>query len=257
MIIVRCLRPDKIVPAVTKFVKGKLGKNFVQPPPFDLSKSYLDSNSTIPLVFVLSAGADPMASKSLQYQWLTVKVPKSLQITMSLYRLTEVCQWHEHGWCKVPVHLSGAGPGTHRSQNDIHSYEGWDVGVSAELSPGSFLDVHPRENLWGLQSSNMPPRLPPLAHKLPFIQGNARCISFSTCVWISSKTELYFYYSPKQPFWYQFPVTILQNGVKMTNESPTGLRLNLLQSYLSDPVSDTDFFNNCPNKELVSWGKQI
>lgn len=63
MIIVRCLRPDKMEPSVTKYVSGKLGKKFVQPPPFDLSKSYLDSNSTIPLVFVLSPGADPMASK--------------------------------------------------------------------------------------------------------------------------------------------------------------------------------------------------
>ena len=75
MIVVRCLRPDKIVPAVTKYVTSKLGKKFVQPPPFDLSKSYLDSNSTIPLVFVLSPGADPMASKSLQYQRLTVNSP--------------------------------------------------------------------------------------------------------------------------------------------------------------------------------------
>lgn len=64
MIIVRCLRPDKIVPTVTEYVTSKLGKRFVQPPPFDLSKSYMDSNSTIPLVFVLSSGADPMASKS-------------------------------------------------------------------------------------------------------------------------------------------------------------------------------------------------
>lgn len=64
MIIIRCLRPDKIVPAVTKYVTVKLGKKFVQPPAFDLSKSYQDSNSTIPLVFVLSPGADPMASKS-------------------------------------------------------------------------------------------------------------------------------------------------------------------------------------------------
>lgn len=64
MIVLRCLRPDKMESAVGKFVNNKLGKNFVQPPAFDLNKSYMDSNSTIPLVFVLSPGADPMASES-------------------------------------------------------------------------------------------------------------------------------------------------------------------------------------------------
>lgn len=54
---------QQIQAAITSFVSDKLGKKFVEPPPLDLSKSYNDSNSTIPLVFVLSPGADPMASK--------------------------------------------------------------------------------------------------------------------------------------------------------------------------------------------------
>jgi dynein heavy chain, axonemal len=61
MMLVRVLRPEKIVPAIQDFVKVKLGPKFIEPPTFDLAGSYEDSNNRSPLIFILSPGVDPMA----------------------------------------------------------------------------------------------------------------------------------------------------------------------------------------------------
>jgi dynein heavy chain len=62
LLVLRCMRPDKVVPAVQALVEEALGRQYVEPPAFDLAACYADSSPTTPLIFVLSAGSDPTAT---------------------------------------------------------------------------------------------------------------------------------------------------------------------------------------------------
>ncbi|XP_044742040.1 dynein axonemal heavy chain 12 [Chrysoperla carnea] len=62
LILIRIIRPDKTMVSVSKLVAMEMGEKFVTPPPFDIAKSYGDSSSQYPLIFILSPGVDPMSS---------------------------------------------------------------------------------------------------------------------------------------------------------------------------------------------------
>ncbi|CAD8156782.1 unnamed protein product [Paramecium pentaurelia] len=61
LIFLKALRPDKLVPAIQDYIDQQLNPKFTIPPTFDLEKCYKDSSPMSPLIFVLSAGSDPVA----------------------------------------------------------------------------------------------------------------------------------------------------------------------------------------------------
>jgi len=59
ILIIRCLRPDRITHCVLNFVTHNIGSKFVEPPILQLNTILEDSNRRSPLIFILSPGVDP------------------------------------------------------------------------------------------------------------------------------------------------------------------------------------------------------
>ena len=187
VLVVRCIRPDKVVPAAADFVGEKLGERFVLPPRLDLKACYGDSSPIQPLIFVLSAGSDPMAML-LQF---------AAECDMAA-RVAAISLGQGQGPKAAALIREGAKAGT------------WVVLQNCHLAPS-----------WM-------PALERICEEL-----DPSTVSADFRLWMTS------YPSP------QFPVSVLQNGIKMTNEPPKGLRANMARSMTLDPIANDDFFNAC------------
>ncbi|KAK3252700.1 hypothetical protein CYMTET_38016 [Cymbomonas tetramitiformis] len=173
ILFMRCLRPDKVIPATQEFITANLGKAFIEPPPFDLKMCFQDSAPLTPLTFVLSAGADPMAD---------------------LIKLAEEMRFNKK-FEKVSLG-QGQGPKAERLLT-----QGTERGLWVCLQ-----NCH--------LSTSWMPTLEQILQSL-----NASQVHKDFRLWLTAMP------SP------DFPVSILQNSIKMTLEPPSGLKANMLRSY--------------------------
>ncbi|NXM42418.1 DYH1 protein, partial [Gymnorhina tibicen] len=184
LLVLRCLRGDKITNAMQDFVVLNLDQRFIEPQTTDLSVVFKDSTATTPLVFVLSPGTDPAAD---------------------LYKFAEEMKFTQ----KLSAISLGQGQGP-RAEAMLHNameQGNWVFFQNCHLAPS-----------W----------MPSLERLIEAIDPSKVHPDFR--LWLTSLPSNH------------FPVSILQNGSKMTIEPPRGVKANLLKSYIS--FSD-DFLNSC------------
>uniref|UniRef100_T1IWC0 AAA+ ATPase domain-containing protein n=1 Tax=Strigamia maritima TaxID=126957 RepID=T1IWC0_STRMM len=194
MIVLRCLRSDKIGPGVTNFIANNLGPKFIQPPPFDLGKSYEDSSCTMPLLFILSPGADPM-NALLRF---------ADERNMGGNRLNTVSLGQGQGPIAEALIFEAIEIGTWVVLQNCHLAVSWMNRMEKICDERTFDNTHSEFRLW--------------------------LTSYPSS---------------------QFPVSVLQNGIKMLNEPPTGIRANLLGSYTTEPIMEPTFYKGSPGKDLT------
>lgn len=185
LLILRCIRPDKMVLAVTNFIISAMGQQFVVPPAFNLESCYNDSTAITPLIFVLSAGSDPMGN--------ILKFSEIKRVSLASISLGQ-----------------GQGPKAERLIERAQADGSWMVCQNCHLAPS-----------W-----------------MPSMEKIVEDTTAATChrdyrLWCTSYPSS------------DFPVAVLQNGVKMTIEPPKGLRQNMINSFKNDPIADDEFYSSC------------
>jgi dynein heavy chain, axonemal len=169
LLILRCLRQDKIQEGIMLFVSDEMEQKFIEPPPFDLPLAYEDSASTIPLIFVLSSGADPTMA------WISF----AEEVGMSA-RLDSISLGQGQGPIAERKLAAATKSGAWLLLQNCHLSVSWMPKLEAIVDAFDPAQLHPDFRLW---LTAMP--------------------------------------SPA------FPVSVLQNSVKMTLEPPKGLKANV------------------------------
>jgi len=207
LLVIRVLRDEKVVDAVTNFIMQNIGKHFIDVPAFDLSASFKDSSPLVPIIFVLSTGADPT-----MYLYNLAKEKGVLE------RLKMISLGQGQGPIAESLIFAARESGDWVCLQNCHLASSWMPELEKLLETHLSMKLHDDFRLW---LTSMPSKV--------------------------------------------FPPSVLQSGIKLTNEPPKGLRANIKRTYEDMAEADYLYFDAAvekgedmnAHKKLRPWKKLL
>jgi dynein heavy chain len=190
LLVLRCLRPGKSLPGMQVFVTAAMGKQFLEPPLFDIESTYAESNAAIPLVFILSPGSNPVQAL-LNFAEARGEMKRLSSISLG----------------------QGQGVFAEKMIADALNNGGWVILQNCHLA------------------ESWMPSLEKICEEITIdrAHGDFR-------LWLTSAPSA------------KFPQIVLQNGIKMTQEPPKGLKANIASSFAS---INEQYFAECNKPEVL------
>lgn len=173
LMLIKSIRGDKLTQACKRFVAAELGAKYIESPPFDLEGAATDSTNGIPIIFVLSPGADPIAD--------LISLAKGRGMDQ---RLKIISLGQGQGKIAQKMISQGQQTGDWVCLQNCHLYASWMQELEKIQEMQDENTMHPEYRLW---LTSMPSN--------------------------------------------DFPVPVLQMGIKLTNEPPRGLKANLKRTF--------------------------
>ncbi|KAH9600450.1 Dynein heavy chain AAA lid domain [Trypanosoma melophagium] len=186
ILLIRCFREEKLFFALTDYVDRTMGRRFVEPPPLSLEVALSDSSATVPIVFILSQGADPMG----MLQAFAQSQEQKLQY-VSLGQ--------------------GQGENAKRLIGNCRKNGTWALLQNCHLSK-TFM--------------------PELELQVAALQQPGSSVHSDFRLWLTSMPTDF------------FPIYVLQNSVKLTNEPPTGLKANMVRCFSEVTEEEFEIFSD-------------
>jgi len=175
LILIKVFRPEMIAQSCTQYIINEIGKYYAESPSVSMNVIYEDIDKTVPLIFVLSTGADP-----------TSQLLKFAQEMSYNERLTAISLGQGQGPIAAEHIKQACENGDWVMLQNCHLLQTW------------------MEDLEKIVLS---------------FKDNVDTIHDDFRLFLTSMPASY------------FPVSVLQNSVKLTTEPPKGMRANLKRSW--------------------------